>query len=67
MKLDQNEAKNAMNRLPQSGSMNDELRAEYDLARLRVRKFGSSRTKFSGQELRFAFDGVEEPQCGNRE
>lgn len=67
MKLDQDEPKTEMNRLSQPVSMKDGLRAEYDLKRMRVRKVGPLRSKFGDQVLRFAFDDVEDTQCGNRE
>ncbi|HRW11239.1 MAG TPA: hypothetical protein P5121_39340 [Caldilineaceae bacterium] len=67
MKLDHNETKSQMNRLPQPISLEDELRAEYDLKRLRVRKVGLLRTQFGGRVLRIAFDGMEDFQYGNSE
>lgn len=63
MKLDLDEPKTEMNRFPQAGSLEDELSAEYDLTRLRVRKIGLLRTKFGGVVLRYITDGIEDSQC----
>lgn len=67
MKLDQDETKNEMNRLQQAISIEDELRAEYDLKCLRIRKVGASRTSFNGRIIRLALDDVEAPQCWDSE
>lgn len=39
--------------------MNDELRPEYDLENLRVRKLGRERSGFGGQMVQFAPDVAE--------
>ncbi|MAT99191.1 MAG: hypothetical protein CL608_18765 [Anaerolineaceae bacterium] len=39
--------------------MEDELRSEYDLKKLRIRKVGAERTHFGGQLIRLAPDVAE--------
>jgi hypothetical protein len=42
-----------------NNEMDDELRPEYDLKSLRVRKFGSERKRFGGEFVRLAPDVAE--------